>query len=73
MSMELQKIKLELLTDQNIDAVRAIHREDISEEWVDNADTIMELTQYGLDHDCIGHTYAIRYGKNYIGVIPMGD
>ena len=71
--MELQKIELELLTEQNIDAVRAIHREDISEEWVDNADTIMELTQYGLDHNCIGHTYAIRYGKDYIGVILLGE
>ena len=71
--MELQKIELELLTEQNIDAVRAIHREDISEEWVDNADTIMELTQYGLDHNCIGHTYAVRYGEEYIGVILLGE
>ena len=71
--MELQKIELELLTGQNIDAVHAIHREDISEEWVDNADTIMELTQYGLDHNCTGHTYAVRYGKDYIGVILLGE
>ena len=27
-------IKLELLTEQNMDAVRAIHREDIPESWV---------------------------------------
>jgi len=33
-------INLELLTEQNIDAVRAIHREDIPESWVDSADTL---------------------------------
>lgn len=71
--MNVQQISLELLSEQNLDAVRSIHREDISEAWVDNADTIMELTQYGLDHGCIGHTYAIKYGEAYIGVILLGE
>lgn len=71
--MELQKITLELLSEQNIDAVRAIHREDISEAWVDTADTLMELTQYGLDHNCIGHTYAVKSEDTYIGVILLGE
>lgn len=31
------------------------------------------LTQYGLNHDCIGHTYAIKYGEAYIGVILLGE
>ena len=68
-----QKIVLELLDDHNIDQMRAIRREDISEAFVDNADTIMELTQYGLEHDCLGHTYAIRYDEKYIGVILLGE
>lgn len=71
--MNTQEIILELLTQQNIDAVRAIHRDDISEAWVDNADTIMELTQYGHDHHCIGHTYAIKHRDTYIGVILLGE
>lgn len=71
--MQLEKITLELLSQQNIDAVRAIHREDISEAWVDTADTLMELTQYGVDHDCIGHTYAVKYEDTYIGVILLGE
>lgn len=71
--MNLQNISFELLSNQNIDAVRAIQREDISEEWVDNADTIMEITQYGLDHHCIGHTYAVKYGDAYIGLILLGE
>ena len=72
MSMN-QEIILELLDGHNIDQVRAIRREDISEAFVDHADTIMELTQYGLEHNCLGHTYAIRYGEKYIGVILLGE
>ena len=66
-------INLELLAEANIDAVRAIHREDIPESWVDSADTLWELTQYGLAHNCIGHTYTIKYGNAYIGVILLGE
>ena len=66
-------IMLELLTESNLPLVRAIHREDISEAFVDNADTIMELTQYALDHDCIGHTWAVKYGEAYIGLILLGE
>lgn len=66
-------LKLELLSEQNLNAVRAIHREDIPESWVDNADTLWELTQYGLEHNCIGHTYAVKYDETYIGVILLGE
>lgn len=66
-------IELELLTQINIDAVRAIHREDIPVSWVDDADTLWELTQYGQEHNCIGHTYAVKYGGAYIGVILLGE
>lgn len=71
--MDMQQISLELLSEQNIDAVRAIRREDISEAWVDNADTLLELTQYGIEHHCIGHTYAIRHRDTYLGVILLGE
>ena len=69
----MKEITLEYLTQENIDAVRAIHREDISEDFVDTADTLMELTQYGLDHNCKGHTYAVKYGGSCIGVILLGE
>lgn len=67
------EITLELLCSENFDAVRAIRREDVSEAFVDTVDTIMELTQYGLEHGCLGHTYAVKYGETYIGVILMGE
>ena len=66
-------ISLELLTEANIHAVRYIHRDDIPESWVDSADTLWELTQYGLEHNCIGHTYAVKYDNTYIGVILLGE
>lgn len=71
--MNKKNIQLELLTENNLAEVRAIHRADISEDFVDSADTIMELTQYGIDHGCIGHTYAIKYYNVYIGVILLGE
>ena len=72
---EIQKaaITFELLTEANFDRVRAIRREDICEAFVDTADTIMELTQYGLDHHCKGHTFAIKYHDEYIGLILLGE
>ncbi len=66
-------ITLELLSQENLAPVRLIHREDVSEDWVDDIDTIMEYTQYGLDHNCKGHTYAVKYGEAYIGVILLGE
>ena len=71
--MDGQDIQFEPLTEDNIAEVRAIHREDISEAFVDGVDTIMKITQYGIDHCCIGHTYAIKYKEVYIGVILLGE
>ena len=66
-------IILELLSEANIEGVRRIQRDDISEAFVDTADTIMELTQYGLEHNCKGHTYVIKRGNEYIGLILLGE
>ena len=37
-------IALEVLSDSNIEGVRGIQRDDISEAFVDSADTIIKLT-----------------------------
>lgn len=66
-------ITFELLSDYNIENVRKIQREDISEDFVDTVDTIMELTQYGNIHNCKGHTYAIKLGNEYIGLILLSE
>lgn len=66
-------IALEPLSDANIEGVRRIQRDDVSEAFVDTADTIIKLNQYGIDHYCKGHTYAIRRADEYIGVILIGE
>lgn len=71
--MDVSQISLELLSEQNMDAVRAIHREDIRDSWVDDMDTIIETTQYGIDHQCLGHTFVVKYGQDYIGLILLGE
>lgn len=66
-------IALEPLSDANIEGVRRIQRDDVSEAFVDTVDTIIKLNQYGIDHYCKGHTYAIRRADEYIGVILIGE
>ncbi len=71
--MNEREIRLEQLDEANFDLVRLIDRSDVVEEFVDSVDTIMEYTRYGLEHGCIGRTYAVRYGGAYIGVILLGE
>lgn len=71
--MNGQDIQLELLTKDNIGEVEAIQRDDISEDFVDTADTIMGLTRYGAEHGCLGHTYVVRYKGICVGVILLGE
>lgn len=72
-SMCTEKIQLELLTDDNLFEAKIIDRNDISEAFVDNVDVIMNYTQYGLEHNCKGHTYVVRYEGKVIGVILLGE
>ena len=41
-----QKIEIEFLTEDNMELVRMIQRDDISEAFVDSVDTIYETTKY---------------------------
>lgn len=66
-------IRLETISAANRDAVLHIDRSDISEDWVDSIQHILDLTQYGLEHGCIGHTYAIYAADACIGLILMGE
>lgn len=66
-------IRLEVITATNRDAVLCIDRSDVSEDWVDSIQHILDLTQYGLDHGYIGHTYAVYAKDQCIGIILMGE
>ena len=67
------EITFEQLTQENYDAACAIDREDIPESFVDTASTIMEINEYGLEHNLIGHTYLIRCDGKCVGLILLGE
>ena len=46
-------IELEQLTEDNYKYALKINRDDIPEDWVDTAATIMEINEYGLKHHLI--------------------
>ena len=71
--MDDNSIRLENLTEKNLDAARAIQREDVSEDFVDTVDTIWDITQYGVEHGCLGRSYAIKYQGSYVGIILLGE
>ena len=66
-------IELEQLTEKNFKHALKINRDDIPEDWVDTAATIMEINEYGLKHHLIGHTYLARLNDYYIGLILIGE
>lgn len=66
-------ITLEELTHDNYKYACTIDRTDISVSFVDNIDTIMEITDYGVEHGCIGHTFLVKSDNQYIGVILLGE
>lgn len=66
-------VHLEILSDRIRRDVLRIRRDDVSEDVVDSIPHILELTQYGLDHGYIGHTYAIYADDVCVGIILMGE
>lgn len=66
-------IILEQLTYENFKYACEINRDDIPEEWVDTAETIMSINDYGLENNLIGHTFLARIDDKYIGLIMVGE
>lgn len=71
--MRSDDIRLEPLTEKNLDAVRAIDRSDVSEAFVDGPETIWALTRYGEEHGCLGRSWAVYRGERCIGVVLLGE
>ena len=40
---------------------------------MDTVVTLMELTDYGAEHKCIGHTFLISVGNRPISAILLGE
>lgn len=73
MNLPTANIILEQLTEKNQHHAYEIDRQDIPEAWVDTAQTIIELNQYGLEHHLTGHTFLARLDDTYIGLILIGE
>lgn len=67
------EIELEQLSHDNFEMVRKIDRDDVPETFVNTVDTIMALTDYGYEHNLIGHTYAVKADGTYVGMIMLGE
>lgn len=71
--MNKPTITLEQVTEENRHHAYEIDRTDIPEDWVDTADTIIELNQYGLEHRLKGRTFLAYCGGACIGLILIGE
>lgn len=66
-------IEFEELTRSNFADACRIDRDDIPESYVDTAETLMEITDYGVEHHCIGHTFVVKADGQYVGLILLGE
>lgn len=66
-------LKFEELTHRNFPDACRIDRDDVSEDFVDTASAIMDITDYGVEHHCIGHTFLVRENENPIALILLGE
>ena len=69
----IMNIEFEELTHQNFSDACQIDRDDIPEDFVDTASTIMNITDYGIIHRCIGHSFIVKYNEKPIGLILLGE
>jgi len=67
------KILLEQLTHDNYMDALSINRNDIPEEWVDDASYLMGVTDYGAEHHLMGHTFLCRVDGRPVGLIMIGE
>ncbi len=59
------EITLEELTHHNFEKTGEIDRSDISEDFVSTAETLMEITDYGIENHCIGNPTHLKCQNNH--------
>lgn len=69
----IDKITLEPLSEEIYPKLLAINRDDISEDFVESVERIIEISEFGKENDLIGFTFAVKYEEKYIGIILMGE
>ncbi len=66
-------IDFEELTHDNYNLARNIQYDDVRNSFVDELSTVMELTDYGVKHNCSGHTFLIKFKGRPVGIILPGE
>ena len=66
-------IEFEELTHQNFLMACQINRDDIPEKFCDTVATLMNITDYGVENGCIGHTFVVKLNEKPIGLILLGE
>ena len=69
----MMDMEFEELTHRNYPDACSIERDDIPQSFVDTASTIMNITDYGLEHHCIGHTYVVKCHGKPVALILLGE
>jgi len=67
------ELYFEELTHENLAKARKIDRQDVPDIFAATVDTIMEITDYGVKHGCIGHTFLVSIGGEYIAYLLLGE
>ena len=67
------ELTFEEFTHQNYRDACLIRRNDIPEAFVDTASSIMNITDYGVEHHCVGHSFLVREQGKPIGLILLGE
>ena len=63
----------EELTHENYVHAEKLDRRDVPEAYVDTVETLMELTDYGVENDCKGHTFLVKADGHYVGLLLLGE
>lgn len=66
-------LQFEELTQKNYADAQEIDRDDIPEAFVDTIATLKDITEYGVKHQCIGHTFLVRKDGKCIATILLGE
>lgn len=66
-------LTFEELTRSNYQYACEIDRDDIPEAFVDTADTLMKITEYGVENHCIGHTFLVKADERYVALLLLGE
>lgn len=71
--MRTAGLSLEALTEENLALARSIDRGDVSEDFVDTVETLWELTSWGRERHCLGHSFLAMEEGRCVGVILLGE